>query len=146
MPTWILDLPGDPEALPRTEDNEAKVGNLVRKGWVVRPAQPVFDPATHQCGWFAGAWVVTALPEAPVPDRVRNNLFRRALRQINKYAAFKNRLQALGADHPVVDDFQHSEYIYRNSIGLNQLATDMNVTQNQLDNLFRLAEKQQQYV
>ena len=43
----------------RSETDSAIIANLERKGWVLAP-QPAYDPATQQCEWADGAWVVSA--------------------------------------------------------------------------------------
>ena len=45
----------------RSETDPAIIANLDRKGWVISP-QPDHDPATQQCEYVDGAWVVTAIP------------------------------------------------------------------------------------
>ena len=45
----------------RVETDPAIIATLERKGWVPAP-QPAYDPATQQCEWVDGAWVVTAIP------------------------------------------------------------------------------------
>lgn len=45
----------------RSETDPAIIANLERKGWVPAP-QPAYDPATQQCEWVDGAWVVTPIP------------------------------------------------------------------------------------
>ena len=45
----------------RSETDAAIIANLERKGWVPAP-QPAYDPATQQCEWVDGAWVVASIP------------------------------------------------------------------------------------
>lgn len=45
----------------RAETDPAIISNLERKGWVPAP-QPSFDPATQQCKWVDGAWVISPIP------------------------------------------------------------------------------------
>ena len=45
----------------RSETDTAIIANLARKGWVISP-QPDYDPATQQCEWVDGAWVVASIP------------------------------------------------------------------------------------
>lgn len=45
----------------RTETDIAIISNLERKGWVPAP-QPDYDPATQQCEWIDGMWVVSPIP------------------------------------------------------------------------------------
>lgn len=45
----------------RAETDPAIIANLERKGWVPAP-QPPFDPATQQCEWVDGSWVVSLIP------------------------------------------------------------------------------------
>lgn len=44
----------------RSETDPAIIANLERKGWVLAPQTP-FDPATQQCEWVGGAWVVSPI-------------------------------------------------------------------------------------
>lgn len=45
----------------RAETDPAIITNLERKGWVPAP-QPDYDPATQQCEWIDGMWVVSPIP------------------------------------------------------------------------------------
>ena len=45
----------------RSETDPAIIATLERKGWVPAP-QPAYDPATQQCEWVDGEWVVTPIP------------------------------------------------------------------------------------
>ena len=45
----------------RTETDIAIISNLERKGWVPAP-QPDYDPATQQCEWIDGSWVISPIP------------------------------------------------------------------------------------
>jgi hypothetical protein len=45
----------------RSETDPAIMANLERKGWVLSP-QPDHDPATQQCEWVDGLWVVASIP------------------------------------------------------------------------------------
>ena len=45
----------------RVETDPAIIATLERKGWVPAP-QPAYDPATQQCEWVDGAWVVASIP------------------------------------------------------------------------------------
>ena len=44
----------------RSETDPAIIANLERKGWVPAP-QPDYDPATQQCEWIDGMWVVSQI-------------------------------------------------------------------------------------
>lgn len=45
----------------RSETDPEIIANLERKGWTPAP-QPPFDPATQQCEWIDGMWVVSPIP------------------------------------------------------------------------------------
>lgn len=45
----------------RSETDPEIIANLERKGWTIAP-QPPFDPATQQCEWIDGMWVVSPIP------------------------------------------------------------------------------------
>lgn len=45
----------------RSETDPEIIANLERKGWTPAP-QPPFDPATQQCEWIDGMWVVSLIP------------------------------------------------------------------------------------
>lgn len=59
-----LDYPGQP---PRTTDDTEIIATLTRKGWIVRPDPPTYDPQTQQIAWDGAQWVVSAIPS---PDSV----------------------------------------------------------------------------
>lgn len=77
--TTTLDYPGQ---APVTTDDAERVDTLIRKGWTVRPDMPAFDPATQQCTWDGGQWVISNLP--PPMRHITKLAFRNRFTQAEK--------------------------------------------------------------
>lgn len=50
---------------------------IAQCGYTQAPSQPSFDPTTQQCVWVNGAWVVEAIPAAPVSTVMSRDDFMR---------------------------------------------------------------------
>ena len=62
----IFDYPGQP---PRSTDNTAEIGHLLRKGWIARPEPPTVS-ASESLLWVGGTWVVDQVPVNELRARI----------------------------------------------------------------------------
>lgn len=66
----------------RAETDESAIATLMRKGWIEAP-QPAYDPATQNCDWVNGQWVVSEIV-VPVPQEVAMWALREAVMRDGK--------------------------------------------------------------
>lgn len=119
-----------------------RIATLVRKGWIVRPEPPPFDPATHAARWDGSQWIVEPLPPAPVPESVPAHHLRRALTAAGLRAQVEALIASLPEDHPMRDDWMHAPTFSRNAIGIEAVRQALSLTTEQVDDVFRVAARQ----
>ena len=129
-----LDYPNQP---PVTTDDEERIETLVRKGWTVRPDRPVYDPATQQCAWDGGQWVVSAIVPQ-VPSEVTMRQARLALLGAGKLPLVDAAIDALPEPQRSAAriEWEYSSAVQRHNGFVAALGPALGMTSEQIDALF----------
>ena len=129
------------EQLLRAEVSPTSIETLKRKGWVEAP-QPAFNPATQNCDWVNGRWVVSGIV-VPVPERVELWALREELDNRNLLTTVDNAVKGLGgtSGKKARNRWEYKAWIKRNDPIIDQLATALGWTSAYVDNLYKAANQ-----
>ena len=135
----ILDFEGQP---PVSTDDAERITTLVRKGWVVRPDMPVFDPATHACTWDGSQWVVSAIVPT-VPPEVTMRQARLALLGAGVLSAVDTAINAMPEPQRSAAriEWEYSGAVQRHNGFVAALGPALGLSSAQIDGLFIAASK-----
>ena len=114
------------EPVARPEPGE---GEIVRKG----------DPEEYEAGKWRETWIVEAAPPPPVPQAVSRLQARLALIQIGKWEITKAYFEEPERTAEEIAFFEDSTVYRRDNPVMIAAAAYVGVTEEQLDDLFRLA-------
>lgn len=125
----------------RSETDPEVIYNLIRKGWSEAP-QPQFDPATQECNWVDGAWVVTPKPPAPAPAEIPLWAFRSAIALSGMTPQVVAMIDALPEPDKTVafQQWEYANWISRNHETIDEIANALGLTPSQIDDIFRLGD------
>ena len=142
----------DVSPLPATWE-QCEQANLLEALGAVRiaaTARPDFGPPTHSViegapeyrhGAWHQTWTVSELPD-PVPQAVAPHLIRRVLAKTGLLTKVEAAIESLPQNDPMRIDWDYAPSISRGSLGLARMAEALNITPEQIDDIFRAASKE----